>query len=132
MSRRTFEIPGIAHRTAPIPMAAMVGPLFHSSGIPPTDPATGENPAEGDAQIAQAFANAATLLSLAGLTPDDVVYMDVFLADTSLRPAVNVPWLQWYPDEHDRPARHVTIRDLPKNVFVQLQIQAFAQKETTP
>lgn len=128
MSRRkTFEIPGVDHGSAPIPMAAQVGAVFHSSGIPPTDPATGETPADGERQVEVVFGNTAALLGVAGLGPQDVVYLDVFLADNALRAAVNKHWLNWYPDEHDRPARHVTVRPLPGKMLVQLQVQAVAE-----
>lgn len=128
MSRRkSFEIPGVDHGSAPIPMAAQVGAFFHSSGIPPTDPTTGSIPAEGERQVEAVFGNAAALLSVAGLGPADVVYLDVFLEDDSLRSAVNKHWLTWYPDEHDRPARHVTVRSLPGKMLIQLQVQAVAE-----
>jgi 2-iminobutanoate/2-iminopropanoate deaminase len=125
--RKTFEIPGVDHGSAPIPMAAQVGAVFHSSGIPPTDPATGETPADGERQVEVVFGNTAALLGAAGLGPQDVVYLDVFLADNALRAAVNKHWLDWYPDEHDRPARHVTVRPLPGKMLVQLQVQAVAE-----
>lgn len=125
MSRRkTFEIPGVDHGAAPIPMAAQVGPFFHSSGIPPTDPATGKAPEDGDGQVACVFGNAKALLETAGLSVDDVVYLDVFLEDDALRPTINRHWLEWYPDAHDRPARHTTVRPLPGPMLVQLQLQA--------
>jgi 2-iminobutanoate/2-iminopropanoate deaminase len=108
-------------------MAAQVGAVFHSSGIPPTDPATGTIPEEGERQVELAFGNAAALLGVAGLGPADVVYLDVFLANDSLRPTVNKHWLNWYPDEHDRPARHVNLRSLPGTMLIQLQVQAVAE-----
>ncbi|GAA5199981.1 2-iminobutanoate/2-iminopropanoate deaminase [Rugosimonospora acidiphila] len=127
MSRRkTFEIPGVDHGAAPIPMAAQVGAFFHSSGIPPTDPATGSVPEDGTRQVELVFGNAAALLKVAGLGPADVVYFDVYLADDTLRGEVNKYWLEWYPQEHDRPARHVTVRPLPGKMLVQLQVQAVA------
>lgn len=128
MSRRkTFEIPGVNHGSAPIPMAAQVGPVFHSSGIPPTDPATGSVPEDGARQVEMAFANTAALLKVAALGPADVVYLDVFLEDDSLRSEVNKHWLEWYPNEHDRPARHTTVRPLPGKMLVQLQVQAVGE-----
>jgi 2-iminobutanoate/2-iminopropanoate deaminase len=125
--RRTFEIPGVDHGSAPIPMAAQVGAVFHSSGIPPTDPATGSVPDDGERQVEVVFGNAAALLKVAGLGSESIVYLDVFLADDSLRPTVNKHWLAWYPDEHDRPARHVTTRPLPGKMLIQLQVQAVAE-----
>jgi 2-iminobutanoate/2-iminopropanoate deaminase len=108
-------------------MAAQVGAVFRSSGIPPTDPADGSTPAGGERQAEVVFANLRALLGAAGLDPGDIVYLDVFLADDALRPAVNRHWLDWYPDEHDRPARHVTVRPLPGKMLIQLQVQAVAE-----
>ena len=59
MSRRqTFEIPGVTHGTAPIPMAAKVGPNFQSSAIMGKDPATDSLPDGGDDQVRFVFQNA--------------------------------------------------------------------------
>lgn len=124
--RKTFEILGVDHGAAPIPMAAQVGAIFHSSGIPPTDRTTGIIPDNGEDQVEAVFGNAEALLGVAGLEPADVVYLDVYLADDSLRSAVNKHWLHWYPDEYDRPARHVTVRPLPGKMLVQLQVEAVA------
>lgn len=74
-----------------------------------------------------AFANTAALLKVAALGPADVVYLDVFLEDDSLRSEVNKHWLEWYPNEHDRPARHTTVRPLPGKMLVQLQVQAVGE-----
>ena len=125
--RRSFEIPGVHHGGAPIPMAAQVGNVFRSSGIPPMDPADGTIPADGVRQVELVFANADALLKEAGLALGDVVYVDVYLSDDHLRPEVNRHWLARYPDEHDRPARHVTSRPLPGGMLVQVQLQAVGE-----
>lgn len=126
MTRKTFEIPGVGHGSAPIPMAAMVGDTFRSSGIPPTTAATGEISPDGAEQVVSVFANARALLETAGLSPANVVYMDVFLQDDTLRPDINKQWLDWYPDEN-RPARHITVRELPGRMLIQLEIHAVAE-----
>lgn len=129
MSRRqTFEIPGVTHGTAPIPMGAKVGPNFQSSGIMGKDPATDTLPDSGEDQVRFAFQNAKTLLDLAGVGLDEVVYVDVLLANNDFRGTVNKYWLEWYPDEHDRPARHTTVRELPGGMVVQLRLQAHSEK----
>jgi 2-iminobutanoate/2-iminopropanoate deaminase len=46
------------------------------------------------------------------------------LKDLSYRDAVNKPWLEMFPDENDRPARHATQADLPGGMLVQLEIIA--------
>lgn len=124
MPRKTFEVAGVGHAGAPIPLAAQVGDFFHSSGISGADRATGRVPADGPTQVSMAFRNAATVLAQAGLTPADVVHLDVYLEDDSLRTLVNDEWLAWYPAADDRPARHTTVRELPGPMLVQLQVQA--------
>src|SRR4029450_286927 len=65
MSRRqSYEIPGIDHGAAPIPMAARVGASFQTSGIMGKDPSTNELPADGAQQVEFVFANSRTLLDI--------------------------------------------------------------------
>jgi enamine deaminase RidA (YjgF/YER057c/UK114 family) len=112
-------------------MAAKVGPNFQTSGISGKDPATDALPDTGEKQVEFVFANAKTLLDIAGVALDEVVYVDVLLADNSLRGTVNKHWLEWYPDEHDRPARHTTVRDLPGGMLVQLRLQGHSAGPST-
>ena len=122
--RQTFKIPGVSHTRAPIPMAARVGPILQTSAIMGKDPATSDLPGDPVREVEFCFLNAKAILDAAGLTPDDVVYMDVFLKDGSLREAVNQSWCAWYPSADDRPARHTTIHDLPFGMSIQLKFQA--------
>jgi 2-iminobutanoate/2-iminopropanoate deaminase len=122
--RQTYEIPGVTHGNAPIPMAVKVGPNFQSSAIMGKDPATDTLPDSGEEQVRHVFANTKALLDVAGVGLDELVYVDVMLADNGLRPEVNKYWLDWFPDSRDRPARHVTLRDLPSGMVIQLRVQA--------
>lgn len=127
MSRRQcYEVPGVDH-AAPIPMGARVGSNFQSSAIMGKDPATNTLPDEGVKQVEFAFANTKTLLDVAGVALDQVVYVDVLLADNDLRSEVNRHWTAWFPDEHDRPARHTTVRELPGGMLLQLRVQAHVE-----
>jgi 2-iminobutanoate/2-iminopropanoate deaminase len=108
-------------------MAARVGASFQTSGIMGKDPSTNELPADGAQQVEFVFANSRTLLDIAGVALDQVTFVEVFLADNDLRGEVNKHWLAWYPDEHDRPARHTTVRDLPGGMLVQLRLQAHVE-----
>jgi 2-iminobutanoate/2-iminopropanoate deaminase len=125
--RQTIEIPGVAHGKAPIPMAARVGNIVWSSAIPGKDASTGLLPPDGAAQVTAVFDNAAAVLSAAGVTRDDLVYISVLLSSDELRPEVNRHWLEWFPDAEDRPARHVTLQALPGGMLVQLQLIAVAE-----
>ncbi|MQY14317.1 hypothetical protein SRB5_44810 [Streptomyces sp. RB5] len=125
--RRIYEIPGVNHGAAPIPMAARVGNLFQSSGISGRNPENNELPEDGVAQVDFAFANARTLLDVAGVGLDEVVFLEVVLEDNSLRDDINRHWLDWYPDAQDRPARHTTVRELPGHLKMQLRIEAWTE-----
>jgi 2-iminobutanoate/2-iminopropanoate deaminase len=128
MSRRqSYEIPGIDHGAAPIPMAARVGSSFQTSGIMGKDPATNELPEDGAQQVEFVFANTKTLLDAAGVSLDQVTFVEVWLADNDLRGEVNKHWLAWFPEERDRPARHTTVRELPGGMVAQLRLQAHVE-----
>jgi 2-iminobutanoate/2-iminopropanoate deaminase len=108
-------------------MAARVGSSFQSSGIMGRDPATNTLPEDGSKQVEFVFANTRALFEVAGVELDQVVFVEVLLADNSLRDEINKYWLGWYPDDHDRPARHTTVRDLPGGMKVQLRVQAVVE-----
>ncbi|WP_426243454.1 RidA family protein [Nocardioides sp. LHG3406-4] len=110
-------------------MAASVGPLFKSSGISGRDPKDNSLPADGVAQVDLVFANTRALFEVARVSLDQVVFLEVLLADGSLRDEVNRHWLEWYPDEHDRPARHTTVRELPGGLKIQLRVEAYVEEK---
>ena len=63
----------------------------------------------------------------------DVIKMTVWLKDRSQRPAVNKGWLEMFPDEHSRPARHTfAAPDLPGAMLVQCEIYAVIGDTSAP
>jgi len=121
--RKTIEVPGVAHR-APIPMGAKIGPLVCSSAIMGLDPNTGRLPEDAATQIYWLFRNMETFMKEAGGSMDNVVRMSIYVRDESLRDLINKEWLQMFPDEHDRPARHVTVTNLRGGMLAQAEIIA--------
>jgi 2-iminobutanoate/2-iminopropanoate deaminase len=122
--RRSIEVEGVGHGAAPIPMAARVGNVLYSSGIPGVDPTTGKLADGAAAQAACAFGNMQALLKNGGATLADVVRMTVYVKDASAREPVNAEWLRCFPDPHDRPARHTLNYDLQHGMLLQLEIVA--------
>ena len=121
---RSIHVDGVQHG-APIPMGARVGNMIFSSGIIGVDPSTGKVPEDLDSQCVFAFANMKTMLENAGATTKNVGTSKVYMKDRSQRDAVNRPWLEMFPDENDRPARHAIEYDaFPPGVLVQLEIVA--------
>ena len=103
--RRSIEVPGVKH-VNPIPAASRRGPFVVSGAITGANPATGQVPADLDAQCRQMFDNVRRIMAAAGGSPDDIVKMNVWIADRALRPTLNKYWVEMFPDPQSRPARH--------------------------
>ena len=103
--RRSIEVSGVKHMN-PIPSASRKGPFVVSGAISGADPETGTVPADLDAQCRNMFGNVRRIMEAAGGGPDDIVKMNVWIADRKLREVMNRYWVQMFPDPHSRPARH--------------------------
>ena len=113
--------------------AAVVGPYSHAvragkqvylSGQTPIDPATGKL-LEGDvqAQAAQCFTNLFKVLEAGGLTPDQVVKVNVFLTDMNDFAAMNDVYATFFTENF--PARStVQVAALPKGAGVEIEVIA--------
>lgn len=115
-----------------IPMAVRSGDGFFSSTIEGRDAASGVLGDSPEKQFDLAFGNMKTLVEQAGLSTDDIAHVTVFIGDASGRQLINKPWLQIFPDEHNRPARKTTTYPLPDKVFVQLQAFGVAGQKRQP
>lgn len=122
---QSINIPNVEH-TAPIPMGARVGNMVFSSGIMGANPQTGEIPDDPAQQAEFAFQNLRTFLQLAGVTPEQVGHVTVYVKDNKYREFINKPWSELYPDPEKRPARHAVQTDLARNMLLQLEIIAVA------
>jgi 2-iminobutanoate/2-iminopropanoate deaminase len=107
-NRKSIHVEGFSHGHNPIPAASRVGNIVMTGGISGQDPATGKTPEDPKAQVALAFANLEKIMKGAGASLDDIVKLGVVVKTFDLRDEINVQWLKYFPDEHSRPARHVT------------------------
>jgi 2-iminobutanoate/2-iminopropanoate deaminase len=107
-NRKSIHVEGFSHGANPIPAASRVGNIVMTGGISGQDPATGKVPEDQKAQVALAFANLEKIMKGAGASLDDIVKLGVVVKSFDLRDEINVQWLKYFPDEHSRPARHVT------------------------
>ena len=103
--RRSIHVEGLGHKH-PIPVASRVGNIVASSVISGVDPQTGKIPDTLEEQAETAFANMRRIIEAAGASPDDVIKVGVYMDDPTRRDAINRPWLELFPDEDSRPARH--------------------------
>jgi enamine deaminase RidA (YjgF/YER057c/UK114 family) len=106
--RRSIHIDGLSHLTA-IPVASRIGPLLMSSVIAPFDPGTRDVPDTVDEQVRNVFTHVGSMLDAAGARWDDVIKMNFWVPSADDRPALEAPWLEHFPDETSRPARHTQV-----------------------
>ena len=131
MNKQAIYLPQMGSEPT-IPMAVRLGDGFFSSSIEGRDGATGVLGDGAEKQFELAFANLKRLVEQAGLRTDDIAHVTVFIGDASGRQMINKPWLQIFPDEHNRPARKTTTYPLPDKVFVQLQAFGVAGAKRQP
>lgn len=93
-----------------------------SSPIGPRPLGGGTLPATLAEQIELTFANLQRVLDAAAVSPEDVMFVRVFVADLADRAAFNVAWAQFFG--HDAPARQITENSLPEGARVLLRFTA--------
>jgi 2-iminobutanoate/2-iminopropanoate deaminase len=122
---RSIEVEGVSHGSAPIPMAARVGPLLMSSAIIGKDPSLDKFPDTERAQIKFAFKNLLSVLENGGASLKNVVHLKITVGDNSFRGDVNVEWESIFKDPNDRPARHIVVNPMQHGMIIQLEVTAF-------
>lgn len=120
--RQSIHIEGM-HHSVPIPNAARVGNLLMSGTISGRDLVTGELPDAPSDQIKGLFANAKRVLEAGGGSLDDVVKMTFFVKDRAIRAELDPIWVSAFPDEDNRPARHVVASE--SGPALQAELTAF-------
>ena len=121
--RKSIHIKGMEHG-APIPNGAVIGNMIFSSAISGKDAKTGVLSPDPEEQAAAMFRNLRLFMEGAGGAPENIAYMKVYLKEEKYRDAVNKAWLEMFPDEHDRPARHSIKVDLRGNNLFQIEVIA--------
>jgi 2-iminobutanoate/2-iminopropanoate deaminase len=122
------------------PNAAAVGPYSHAvesngflylSGQTPLDPAAGKLVEGGIArQAEQCFMNLFGVLQAAGLSPDDVVKVNVFLTDMANFSAMNEVYARQF--EQPYPARTtIGVASLPLGAQIEIEMVAALRQEST-
>lgn len=125
MPRTSVNIESFSHGGLPIPAASRVGPLIVTGGIHGLD-LTGSEPGDAAAQTARMFDNLRRILEAAGATFENVVRMTVFVKSPDVRNALNPVWIEAFPDESSRPARHTQANEqLPGRMLIQCDVIAY-------
>ncbi|HSL71410.1 MAG TPA: Rid family detoxifying hydrolase [Longimicrobiales bacterium] len=117
--RESINPPG-ATRLGPYSTAVRTGSLVFFSGVIGMRPAGAGLPEGTEAQARQALENLRSNLTLAGLTPRDVVKCTVFLVDMADYQVVNQVYGQFFTE--DPPARSaVAVAALPANARIEIE-----------
>lgn len=121
--RQVLHVKGSSHQN-PIPTAVKIGNMVYTSAIIGSDPETGEIPVRVEEEVANLFYYIREIMELAGGTTDDIAHLSVSVTDREYKKLVNVEWLNMFPNEDDRPARHTTVKDLREGLRVQIEMTA--------
>lgn len=123
MPRKAFSAPD-AVAVGPYSHAVEAGELVYLSGQTPLDPATGGLVAGGiGAQAERCFANLFGVLAAAGLAPDDVVKVNVYLVDMADFAAMNAVYERQFSQPF--PARTtVGVASLPLGARIEIELIA--------
>lgn len=105
--RKSIEIEGFAHKN-PIPAACRLGNMLMTGIITGTDSATGKLADTLEAQCANIFQHVRSIMAAADGSTDDIIKMNVFMADRGKRDVLNAEWVKMFPDPASRPARHTS------------------------
>ena len=128
-TRRSITIDGFGHKN-PIPAACRIGPLLESGSIQGTDPATGKPAETIEAQCRFMLDNVRRIVEAAGGGTGDIAKLTVWMKDRTQRPALNVPWLDMFPDGASRPARHTMVApELDMGKLVECSFTAWIDRD---
>lgn len=107
----------------PFPQALRAGSLVFLSGQGPLDPQTNAPIAGGfKEQVERTFDNVVAILAAAGLTPESIVKITVYLSDLARIPEFNVLYEDWLGRHF--PARTLVQAGL-RGIDVELDVIAF-------
>jgi enamine deaminase RidA (YjgF/YER057c/UK114 family) len=121
--RKSIHVKGMEHG-APIPNGVVIGNMIFSSALSGKDAKTGVLSPDPDEQAEAMFRNLRLFMETTGGAPDHIAYMKVYLKEEKYRDAVNKVWLNMFPDEHDRPARHAVKAELRGDNLFQIEVIA--------
>ena len=123
--RTSIYVDGFGHKN-PIPAGCRIGPLLESGSIQGNDPATGKPAETIEAQCLYMLENVRKIVMAGGGGTQDIVKLTVWMKDRSLRSALNVPWLEMFPDPASRPARHaISAPDLDMGKLIECSFTAW-------
>jgi len=95
--RANFEIEGLPHRD-PIPMGAVTGGVFTTSGVDGRNQAAGKPPRHVGPQAVEALANLRALMATAGIGDAGLLHVDDLVGQQGYADEVLEVWRAAFPD----------------------------------
>ena len=118
--RKNLEIPGIGHHD-PIPMGAVTGGVFTSSGVDGRDPASGKEPRGVEAQSKMVLENLQRLMDEARFPREGLLHVTGLIGEQSYAETFTSAWRQVFPDPATAPAFQLMELGLPaRDLLVQV------------
>ena len=118
--RKMIKSDKLGSHNNPIPTGVVIANVILPSVISGAGPdGFSDDPEE---QIRQAFENLRNVMEAAGGSTDNVGKVIVYLKDFSHRALVNKEWTAMFPNEDDRPARHVMQIDVQGKTIIQMDV----------
>lgn len=122
MSRRqSIYSDAFAHHN-PIPAACRMGNLVMTGIINGADPLHPDTPGTFEEQCERMFARIPEVMKAAGGSIDNIVKLNVQMADLAQRGLLNRFWTQMFPDPAHRPVRQTAEVSLDSGKLVQCDI----------
>lgn len=117
--RKVVQYPRHPGHRNPIPVCVTLGDLILPSVI-----GGGGGSSDPRAAIDEAFKNMKEIVEGAGGTLDGIGKVTIYLQNREHRDLVNEVWVKMFPDENNRPARHVLAAELAGNAVIQMDVIA--------
>ena len=118
MTKRVSTYTGVVDDN-PVPRTSRIGSLVFSSMIVGRDPKSRKLPADLASQTAFLFWHVRELVEGAGGTVENIIKVDLWMADRIARAALDLEWTRMFPDRDSRPARHTRQADLGEGQLIQ-------------
>jgi 2-iminobutanoate/2-iminopropanoate deaminase len=114
----------------PIPAACQLGNILVTGIVNGIDPKKPEEPGTLQEQCALMFHRVGEIMKAAGGSTDNIVKLNVQMADVTDRKAVNAEWTKMFPNADTRPVRQTLHAVLDRGKLIQCDVMAIMDEAT--
>ena len=128
LRRKAIYTEAFSHAN-PIPAAGQLGNILVTGIVNGLDPAKPDAPGTLEEQCRLMFHRVAEIMKAAGGSTDNIIKLNVQMADVTDRKAVNAEWTKMFPDPATRPVRQTLHAVLDRGKLIQCDIMAVMDNE---